>query len=108
MGYVHTLTGYIDNRKKSSHTEATVEVLMEQKSQNFVAGMGTYSTVFLSLVSVTWDQQFGKQTSTWCAVQLELLSNHLEQDMAGAAKTWYHSKLEPMPYFSTPFLNRFV
>jgi hypothetical protein len=48
MSYVHTLTGYIDNRKKSSHTEATVEVLMEPKSQNFVAGMNTYSTVFLS------------------------------------------------------------
>lgn len=70
MGYVHTLTGYIDNRKKSSHTEATVEVLMEQKSQNFVAGMGTYSTVFLSLVSVTWDQQFGKQNKhlVCCAI----------------------------------------
>jgi hypothetical protein len=49
MSYVHTLTGYIDNRKKSSHTEATVEVLMEQKSQNFVAGMDTYSFPFISL-----------------------------------------------------------
>jgi hypothetical protein len=108
MGYVHTLTGYIDNRKKSSHTEATVEVLMEQKSQNFVAGMGTYSTVFLSLVSGHGINNLASRTSTWRAVQLELLSNHLEQDMAGAAKTRYHSKLEPMPYFSTPFLTRFV
>jgi hypothetical protein len=33
-------------------------------------------------------------------LQLELLSNHLEQHMAGTAKTWYHSKLEPMPYIS--------
>jgi hypothetical protein len=53
--YVHTLTGYIDNRKKSSHTEATVEVLMDQKSQNFVAGLDTYSTVFLSSALGTWD-----------------------------------------------------
>jgi hypothetical protein len=51
MSYVHTLTGYIDNRKKSSQTEATVEVLMEQ----IVAGMDTYSTVFLSSVLGTWD-----------------------------------------------------
>jgi hypothetical protein len=54
MSYVHTLTGYIDNRKRV-HTEATVEVLMEQKSQNSVAGMDTYSTVFLSSVLGTWD-----------------------------------------------------
>jgi hypothetical protein len=55
MSYVHRLTGYIDNRKRSSHTEATVEVLMEQKSQIFVAGMDTYSTVFLSSVLGRWD-----------------------------------------------------